>query len=283
MAHYNNKDQRNLEELIEEGWFDRLKTRGAEALGSAKGLGQQVKGGFQQAAGSALTMAGKEKGKELSQQGRSNRSEGMISGHNSKVQYLQKNIDKRIQSFVDDIKNDIKKLGLDIGNIEIVSGINDALNLLKKSVSGDTTSPQQVDDNNGDDDFKYDVNFGDDDNGDFKYDANFGDDLDGVSTTPTKKSQKNSNYKGKGFDQQTDLPDPSNMTYKQGKVDYNDVADGYTAGKTQRSNSAKRGAETKKNNKFAPNSKKSKINKDPLARHLAPEQEEDLEKMFWDD
>jgi len=43
---------------------------------------------------------------------------------------------------VDDIKNDIKKLDLDIGNIEIVSGINDALNQLKKSVSV-APSPQQ--------------------------------------------------------------------------------------------------------------------------------------------
>lgn len=154
MTHFNN-DQRNLEELLEEGWFDRFKARGAEALGSAKGLGQQIKGGFQQAAGSALTMVDKEKGKQLSQRGQSNRGEGKVSGHNAKVQYLQKNIDKRIQSFVDDIKNDIKKLGLDIGNIEIVSGINDALNLLKKSViatppplprSNATSSRKQMDD-----------------------------------------------------------------------------------------------------------------------------------------
>jgi hypothetical protein len=65
----------------------------------------------------------------------------MVSGHNAKVQYLQKNIDKRIDSFVADIKNDIKKLGLDIGNIEIVSGINAALGHLKKSVSGATPPP----------------------------------------------------------------------------------------------------------------------------------------------
>jgi hypothetical protein len=77
----------------------------------------------------------------LSQQGQDNEQEGGISGHNAKVQYLQKNIDKRTQSFVNDIKNDIKKLGLDIGNIEIVSGINDALNQLKKSVGGATPPP----------------------------------------------------------------------------------------------------------------------------------------------
>lgn len=149
MAQFNNKDQRNLEELLEEGWMDRLKARGAEALGSAKGLGQQIKGGFQQAGGSALSKAGdwiesdklSRKGQEYSQQGQQASGEGMVSGHNAKVQYLQKNIDKRIDSFVADIKNDIKKLGLDIGNIEIVSGINAALGHLKKSVSGATPPP----------------------------------------------------------------------------------------------------------------------------------------------
>jgi hypothetical protein len=149
MAQYNNKDQRNLEELLEEKWFDRFKARGAEALGSAKGLGQQIKGGFQQAGGSALSKAGdwiesdrfSRKGQEYSQQGKQASGEGMVSGHNAKVQYLQKNIDKRIDSFVADIKNDIKKLGLDIGNIEIVSGINAALGQLKKSVSGATPPP----------------------------------------------------------------------------------------------------------------------------------------------
>jgi hypothetical protein len=149
MAQFNNKDQRNLEELLEEKWFDRFKARGAEALGSVKGVGQQIKGGFQQAAGSALSKAGdkidsksfRDDGAKYTQQGQRSAGEGMVSGHNAKVQYLQKNIDKRIQSFVDDIKNDIKKLGLDIGNIEIISGINAALGQLKKSVSGATPPP----------------------------------------------------------------------------------------------------------------------------------------------
>jgi len=137
------------ESVLEEGWMDRLKARGAEALGSVKGAGKQLKGGVQQAAGSALSKAGdwlesdkmSRGGQEYSQQGRRNEEEGGISGHNAKIQYLQKNIDKRTQSFVNDIKNDIKKLGLDIGNIEIVSGINDALNQLKKSVSSATPPP----------------------------------------------------------------------------------------------------------------------------------------------
>lgn len=287
MAQFNNKDQRNLEELLEEKWVDRFKARGAEALGSAKGLGQQLKGGFQQAAGSALTMVDKEKGRELSQRGQRSAGEGMVSGHNAKVQYLQKNIDKRIQSFVDDIKNDIKKLGLDIGNIEIISGINDALGQLKKSVSGATSSPspqqsgatppplpqqsgatppQQVDD----------------DNGDFKYDANFGDDVDGVSTIPTKKSQKNFNYKGKGFDQQTDLSNPSNMIYNQGKVNYDDTPKPVQKPKQQRGTkylnmNSKQQRGTKYLNPKSPTKTNPRFKK-----KKAQQDEENLDKMFWE-
>jgi hypothetical protein len=131
------------ESVLEEGWMDRLKARGAETLGSVKGAGRQIKGGFQKAAGSAMKKAGdwaesdkvSKMGQDFSQRGERSEKEGGISGYNAKVEYLQKNIDKRTQSFVNDIKNDFKKLGLDIGNIEIVSGINDALNQLKKSVS----------------------------------------------------------------------------------------------------------------------------------------------------
>jgi hypothetical protein len=221
MAQFNNKDQRNLEELLEEGWMDRLKARGAEALGSAKGLGQQIKGGFQQAAGSAMTMAGKEKGKELSQQGQRSAGEGMVSGHNSKVQYLQKNIDKRIDSFVADIKNDIKKLGLDIGNIEIVSGINAALGQLKKSVSGATPPPlpQQS-----------------------------------GATPPPLPKQK--------------LPKPEpDEDEPENPVEY----------------SYKKAISRKKKPRPTTNPRKGKVKKDPSAKYAAPEQEEDLDKMFWDD
>lgn len=212
MARYNNNDQRNLEELLEEKWFDRFKARGAEALGSAKGLGQQLKGGLQQAVGSGLSKAGdwlesdkiSRKGDKYIQQGQKSEQEGSVSGHNSKVQYLQKNIDKRIDSFVADIKNDIKKLGLDIGNIEIVSGINAALGQLKKSVSGATPPPlpQQS-----------------------------------GTTPPPLPTQK--------------LP--------------------------------KKAISRKKKPRPITNPLKGKVKKDPQAMYAAPEQEEDLDKMFWED
>jgi hypothetical protein len=228
MAQYNNKDQRNLEELLEEKWFDRFKARGAEALGSAKGVGQQIKGGLQQAAGSGLSKAGdwlesdkiSRKGDKYTQQGQKSEQEGSVSGHNAKVQYLQKNIDKRIDSFVADIKNDIKKLGLDIGNIEMVSGINAALGQLKKSVSGATPPPlpQQS----------------------------------GATPPPLPT-------------QQAPEPEPEEDE-PENPVDY----------------SYKKATSKKPKPRPTANPRKGKVRKDPMAKYAAPEQEEDLDKMFWD-
>lgn len=246
MAQFNNKDQRNLEELLEEGWMDRLKARGAEALGSVKGAGQQIKGGIQQAAGSALSKAGSagakafggtddntltKKGQEFSQRGQKSERGGTVSGHNAKVEYLQKNIDKRIRAFANDIKNDIQKLGLDIGNIEFVSEINVALNHLKKSVSGATPPPLPQQSN--------------------------------ATPPPLPKQQ---------------APEPEEDEPE------DDGVDPYTAAKEARRASAKKGVATKqqKQSKSVANPRKGKVKKDPLAKYAAPEQEEDLDKMFWD-
>lgn len=135
MAKFNSEDQKNLEQLLEEGWMDRLKTRGAEALGNIKGVGQRAMGGVQHAVGSVL------KDDELAQRGSQNLRSGSASGQNSKIEYLKKNIDQRIQKFVDDINNDIQKLGLNVGKIEFVSAINDALDQLKQSVDAPTPPP----------------------------------------------------------------------------------------------------------------------------------------------
>jgi len=151
MARFNSGDQKMLEEAydqIQEGIFDRFKARGAEVLGNVKGVAQR-------AAGSALSKAGDMASKgvqsvggnidpsnnKFAQMGQELTNSGKSAGHNAKIEYLQKNIDKRIQKFVGSIKTDIQKLGLDIGNIEMISGINDALNQLKKSSSVATPPP----------------------------------------------------------------------------------------------------------------------------------------------
>ena len=145
MSRFDTKDQQMLEEAysqIQEGMWDRFKARGAEAIGSAKGLGQKIKGGIQQNVASAVSGmgdTGKAFSNDLAQKGQQNIESGKASGHNAKIEYLKNNIDKRIQKLVGGIKEDIQKLGLEIGNIEMISGINDALNKLKMSVNAPTS------------------------------------------------------------------------------------------------------------------------------------------------
>lgn len=149
MARYTNEDQQKLEELLTEGWFDRMKTRGAQALGAAKGLGQELKGGLGQAAGSAVKQAGNymqndalvKKGEGLVQKGVDDVNKGGTSGHNAKVEYLKKNISKRIDKFVADLNNDMQRLGLNPGEIKFVSDIENALDQLKMDVSSGATPP----------------------------------------------------------------------------------------------------------------------------------------------
>jgi hypothetical protein len=130
MARYNNEDQRNLEELLEEGFLDRFKARGAQALGAVKGAGQQLKGKAQQFAGSALgktaELGGKAlgvdasqgsmaaKGKELQTQGQGNIAAGGNQGDNAKLDSYSKTVDVKIDKLVQEITNDLSKLGIQI-------------------------------------------------------------------------------------------------------------------------------------------------------------------------
>lgn len=226
MAKYTNEDQLNLEQLLEEGFLDRLKARGAGALGSLQGVGDKLKGVGQQALGKSLSKfdsdTAKSFGSELSKSGQQNIRKGEVSGYNKKIEFLKGNIDKRIQSFVSEIKNDIKKLGLDIGNIEIVSGINDALNQLKKSVTVPTPPP-----------------------------------------LPQQRSQKPDI-------QQAVQPEPET------------VEDDDSSEKPEYSYPVRRKKKQTVVNQPAVNPKKGKVMRNPLAKYAAPEQEEDLDKMFWD-
>jgi hypothetical protein len=148
MATFNKKDQEilmeSLDEILEEGLWDRMQARGSQAMGAIRGAGQQLKGAAQQKLGQiGSEMLDGPKDNTMTRKGQQNIQSGKASGQNAKIDFLRKNIDKRISNFVAEIKNDIKKLGLDIGNIEMVSGINDALNTLKQSVNA--PQPQQAD------------------------------------------------------------------------------------------------------------------------------------------
>lgn len=238
MAHYTNKDQKNLEQLIEEGWMDRFKARGAGALGAAKGLGQQVKGGVQQALGQASSKIGQagakafggssendftKKGDDLSNKGLKNVEQGQASGRNSKIDYLKKNITSRIDKLSADIQNDLDKLGLDVGNIQFVSEIEQALENLKSGLQTSSPSPRQS-----------------------------------SATPPPLPTRQIS---------EPEEDEPENPT----EYSYKDIVN-------QRRERGKQAALKRKN---PANPKKGKVKKDPLAKYAAPEQEEDLDELFW--
>ncbi len=137
-----------LNEILEEGLWDSMKARGSQAVGAVKGAGQQLVGGALSKAGDLASKSVQAVGgnidpsnNKLSQRGQELTNSGKNAGHNAKVEFLQKNIEQRIQKFVGGIKEDIQKLGLDIGNIEMISGINDALNQLKRSTKVATPPP----------------------------------------------------------------------------------------------------------------------------------------------
>jgi hypothetical protein len=162
MARYNNEDQLNLEELLEEGFLDRFKARGAQALGAVKGAGQQLKGGAQQMAGNVVQKAGNlaakgvqamggqidpsqnkltQAGQGMQQAGQQNVQVGGNMGNNAKIDYLKKNITKRIDNFVANLNNDVQKLGLNIGEIKFASEIQDALEGLKQNIQTTQATP----------------------------------------------------------------------------------------------------------------------------------------------
>ncbi len=135
MARYNNEDQRNLEEILEEGLFDRMKAYGSQAMGAVKGAGQQLKGKAQQAAGGVVQKAGNlaakgveavggqidpsqnkltQAGQGMQQAGQANVQAGSVKGELAKIDSYKNSASKNIQKMVADIQNDLTKLGVQV-------------------------------------------------------------------------------------------------------------------------------------------------------------------------
>ena len=135
MARYNNEDQRNLEELLEEGLLDRFKAYGSQAMGAVKGAGQQLKGKAQQAAGGFVQKAGNlaaqgveavggqidpsknkltQAGQGMQQAGQANVQAGSVRGQAAKIDSYKNSASKNIQKMVADIQNDLTKLGVQV-------------------------------------------------------------------------------------------------------------------------------------------------------------------------
>jgi len=145
MARYNNEDQRNLEELLEEKFLDRFKARGAQALGAVKGAGQQLKGKAQQAYGGALNktaeLGGKmlgvdasqgglaQKGQGLQAKGQENVTAGGNKSTNAKLDSYSKTIERKVEELMNDINNDLSKLGIPVpGNKKgLIAGASKSL------------------------------------------------------------------------------------------------------------------------------------------------------------
>ena len=122
------KDQELLAEAygaVNEGLFDRLKARGAQAAGAVKGVGGRVKGAAQSAAGGALSRAAElggqalgvdasqgglaQKGAEMQKDGAANTSAGKASGDEAKYKSYIANSAKTIA-------NDLSKMGMEVGD-----------------------------------------------------------------------------------------------------------------------------------------------------------------------
>lgn len=108
MAIYNNQDQKNLEQLLEEGFWDRMKARGSQAVGAAKGIGQMAKGIGQSVVGTVSDDP------ELQRKSRESFQTGRNAGSNAKLDSYIKSIDTKISKMVGDVVNDLSKLGIDI-------------------------------------------------------------------------------------------------------------------------------------------------------------------------
>jgi len=103
------------QEIIQEGLFDRIATRGAQAMGAVKGLGQQIKGKAQELTGQAIGKVGgalgsstaKQVGKEISKAGKKTITTGKMVGDVAKYTTA-------IQRTVANTVNDLKKLNMPV-------------------------------------------------------------------------------------------------------------------------------------------------------------------------
>ncbi len=144
------KDQELLAEAygaVNEGLFDRLKARGAQAAGAVKGMGDRVKGAAKGVAGKAATKAAElggqalgvdasqgglaQKGAELQKSAATDKSRGARAGQEAKFKSYIANSAKTLA-------NDLTKLGMEVDDeagliADIQNVISARLNQVTKS------------------------------------------------------------------------------------------------------------------------------------------------------
>jgi len=144
------KDQELLAEAygaVNEGLFDRLKARGAQAAGAVRGMGDKVKGAAKGVAGKAATKAAElggqalgvdasqgglaQKGAELQKSASTDKSRGERAGQEAKFKSYIANSAKTLA-------NDLSKLGMEVDDeagliADIQNVISGRLNQVTKS------------------------------------------------------------------------------------------------------------------------------------------------------
>lgn len=99
------------QEQVNEGILDRLKSRGASAVGTVRGAGQRVAGAAKGAvAGIKGDVAGVKAGQRL-------QSAGKIQGDLAKIESYRNTAMQKISKLTNEIFSDIKKLGIELGNV----------------------------------------------------------------------------------------------------------------------------------------------------------------------
>ena len=112
------------QEIIQEGLFDRLKARGAQAVGAVKGLGNQAAG---IAKGAVAGVKGDTAGVQAAQQ---QRRAGAIQGDLAKIDSYRATAMKKLDDTSQEIFNDMKGLGIDLNKISPTS-----INAFKKALN----------------------------------------------------------------------------------------------------------------------------------------------------
>jgi hypothetical protein len=151
MKDSNNKHQdleTLYEEIMTEGWWDRMKAHGRGAMGSIRGVGDQVKGKAQEIKGRASQFANDTMGRlsggdlsksRLAQKGREDINQGRAKQRNA----AQSGLKAKIGSYTNDaaraIVTDLQKLGIEVDNPErLYKAIQDAIfqNAKKTNAAG---------------------------------------------------------------------------------------------------------------------------------------------------
>lgn len=137
-------------EIIEEGLFDRLKARGAQAVGTVKGLGNQAAG---IAKGAVAGVKGDTAGVQAAQQ---QRQAGAVQGDLAKIESYRATAMKKLDATSQEIFNDMKGLGINLNKIS-PSSINAFKGQLNKSFDALTAGIKNPAENEEDEDCETNV------------------------------------------------------------------------------------------------------------------------------